>query len=274
MTNQGNTATTAAWHDAVYLSSDGQIGAARSLGHPGRGSSPPLAANSSYQANATFTVPLGLSPGSYSLLVDADFDQAQSESSYSNNVRSVSTTVLPPQPDLLVAGLSLSPASGLQSGDSLTVQWNDTNKGLGAAATSFSDQVQIVNTTTGQTLATAIVAYNEATQGPLEAGSSVAEQYTFQLPNGAAGVGALSITVTNDIYNQWGSSIRTAPPRQSRYGNRYRDLGCCPPIPTSTPPAVAIDPSSVLQSGSTVTVEWNGNSGGRCPGQRQFDATR
>ena len=76
MTNQGNTATTATWHDAVYLSLNGVVDSnSILLATQPAGSPNPLAANSSYQSSASFIVPLGVSPGNYSLLVDADYDQ-------------------------------------------------------------------------------------------------------------------------------------------------------------------------------------------------------
>ena len=61
VTNQGNTATTAVWHDAVYLSADGQIDANAILLATQAEGTTLLGPNSSYQTSATFTVPLGQS---------------------------------------------------------------------------------------------------------------------------------------------------------------------------------------------------------------------
>ena len=261
VTNDGNSATTATWHDDVFLSPDGQIdSSAIPLVNQLEGS-PPLGANSSYQASATFTVPVGVSPGSYSLLVDTDYDQAQAESTYANNVRSVSVPVLAPQPDLVVTGLSVSPSPGLQSGGTMTVHWDDSNSGLGPTSNSFTDQVQIVNTTTDQTLATGTVLYNATAQGPLAAGGSVAQQYSFNLPNGAAGAGLLQVTVTNDIYNQVTKFNSNGTPEASSTATTTATSALAP-YPDLHVGGLAVNSSSVLQSGGTVTIDWNDSNVG------------
>ena len=99
---------------------------------------------------------------------------------------------------LAVSKLTTTPASGLQSGTSLVVQWTDTNTGTVPASGSFTDQVVITNTTTGDVVATGDVLYNAASLGNLAAGASVTQQYTISLPNGAAGVGQIQFTVTAD----------------------------------------------------------------------------
>ena len=261
VTNDGNTATTAAWHDDVFLSLDGQIdSSAIRLVNQLEGS-PPLGANGSYQATATFTVPVGVSPGSYSLLVDTNYDQAQAESTYSNNVRAVSVQVLGPQPDLVVTGLSVTPARGLESGGTMTVHWSDNNNGLGAASSSFTEQVQIVNTATGQTLATGSGAYSVTAEGPLAAGGSVAEQDSFTLPNGAAGAGPLQVTVTNDIYNQVTKFNPDGTPEASSTAT-VAPTSVLAPYPDLHVGGLAVGSSSVLQSGGTVTIDWNDSNVG------------
>ncbi len=261
VTNQGNTATTATWNDAVYLSADGQIDTNSILLATQPEGPAALAANGSYQASATFSISPGQSPEAYSLLVDADYDQGQSESTLAGNVRAVSVQVLPPQPDLLVTGLSVSPASGLESGGNLTVNWSDANEGLGPDPSSFTDQVQIVNTTDGQTLATGTARYNATTQGPLAAGGSVAQQYTFQLPNGAAGAGSLMITVTNDIYDQVTKFNANGTPETSSTATATTPSALAP-YPDLHVAGLAVDPSSVVQSGGTVTLDWNDSNVG------------
>ena len=88
---------------------------------------------------------------------------------------------------LAVSDLTTTPASGLQSGMALVVQWTDTNTGTQPASGSFSDQIVITNTTTGDVLATGDVLYNAASLGNLAAGASVTQQYDFSLPNGGRG---------------------------------------------------------------------------------------
>ena len=68
------------------------------------------------------------------------------------------------------------------------------------AGVNWYDLVQVVNTTTGQTIASATVLQNVGT-GSLAVGASVGGSYSFNLPAGNAGAGALAITVTADYYN-------------------------------------------------------------------------
>ena len=214
VTNQGNTPTTALWHDAVYLSADGQIDANAILlatQAEGRCRWERTAATGQYHLHRSRQpIPRNLLAASeHGLRPDAGRNQLFQQY-WLGQRPSVGACA-----DLLVTGLSVSPTSGLQSGGSLTVSWDNTNNGLGAVSNSFSDQVQIVNTTTRQTLVTAPVLYNETSRGPLSAGGFAGQQYSFQLPDGAAGTGPLQITVTNDIYNQVTEFNPTARPRRT-----------------------------------------------------------
>src|SRR5262249_21391334 len=63
----------------------------------------------------------------------------------------------------------------------------------------FTDYVRVDNLTTGQTLASATLAY---TAGTLAAGgTSATRQYTFTLPAGSAGAGQIKVTVTTDYFD-------------------------------------------------------------------------
>jgi hypothetical protein len=102
-------------------------------------------------------------------------------------------------PDLVVSGLTAAPENPL-SGQTLTLQWNDSNQGNEAAASGWHDRVVIVNTTTGQTLLDTEIAYDPAQpgNGPIAAGDFRARSQAFALPDGPAGAGNLEITVTVD----------------------------------------------------------------------------
>ena len=67
----------------------------------------------------------------------------------------------------------------------------------GPASGTWYDQVTVVNTTTGQTLASGSVT-RSSDGGSLGAGPAEARQFTFTLPDGTAGVGQLAITITAD----------------------------------------------------------------------------
>ncbi len=91
-------------------------------------------------------------------------------------------------PDLRVTNLSINPANP-QSSQSVTVNWDDFNAGNGSTGASWTDQVLVTNTTTGQTIATGYVRYDAATNGDLAPNGSAAQSYTFNLPDGPAGWG-------------------------------------------------------------------------------------
>src|SRR5262249_5297305 len=104
-------------------------------------------------------------------------------------------------PDLQVANLRAEPATGLKSGDSLTLRWDDTNTGNRATKGSWDDQVVVRNKTTKATLLTTTVRYDEAANGPLAPGASKARQFAYTLPDGNAGTGDIEFTVTADVNN-------------------------------------------------------------------------
>ena len=113
------------------------------------------------------------------------------------------TSTLAPYPDLQVANLAVT--ANPQSGQPLTVSWNDANTGQADVTKAYYDHVTVVNLSTSPatTLASADV-YYDATQpnAAVKAGGSTPQrQYTFTLPNGATGVGSLQVTVTTDYYN-------------------------------------------------------------------------
>ncbi len=139
-------------------------------------------AQSGYTQTAPGSGPITISPTSGASVDDENFGEYKSV-------------------ELAVSHLSTTPSSTLQSGMTVVVQWTDTNTGTRPASGSFSDQIVIKNTTTGDVLATANVLYNATSSGNLAAGATVTQQYSFTLPNGGAGVGQIEFTVTAD-FNQ------------------------------------------------------------------------
>ncbi len=261
VTNDGNSATTATWHDDVFLSLDGQIdSSAIPLVNQLEGS-PPLGANSSYQASATFTVPVGVSPGSYSLLVDTDYDQAQAESTYSNNVRSVSVPVLAPQPDLVVTGLSVSPSPGLQFGGTMTVHWDDSNSGLGPTFELLhrpgADRQHHDGPDAGHGHR-ALQCDDPRVLGRGRVRGPAVFVYAAQRRGGA---GPLQVTVTNDIYDQVTKFNSNGTPETSSTATTTATSALAP-YPDLHVGGLAVNSSSVLQSGGTVTIDWNDSNVG------------
>ena len=169
---------------------------------PPRGAvrSQPAAAS---RGQASFTLPNGgTGVGQLQVTVTTDYyDQvleydADGNPAYGNNQATASfTSSLAPYPELHVGNLSVDNASSLQSGGTVTVDWNDSNLGDAPASGGWYDQIQVVNTTTGQTLVNTDQTYGS---NSISAGGSTPRSYSFTLPNSAPGVGQLSITVTAD----------------------------------------------------------------------------
>ncbi len=102
-------------------------------------------------------------------------------------------------PDLLVTNISV--AGDLVSGGALTISWADTNAGSGATYTYWYDQIIVSNLTTGAQLLNTALYYNPSVSGDIVAGGAQTRSVNLTLPNGAAGVGNLQITVIADVYN-------------------------------------------------------------------------
>jgi hypothetical protein len=143
--------------------------------------------------------------GDYSITVTADnyygtsyvYELNSDGTAESNNTASITvTSTLAPYPDLIVTDLSVDPPNP-QSSQQVTIHWKDANTGDSAAVGSWGDRIQVVNTTTGQPLPDMYL-YNYTNN--IAAGAYADRSYSFNLPNGSAGVGDYSITVTADNY--------------------------------------------------------------------------
>ena len=96
--------------------------------------------------------------------------------------------------------LTVSPATGLQSGANVVVQWQDSNTGDQPTTGSWYDYLTVTNTTTSQTLLSQPIFAN-ATAGTVAAGGSLPEQYSFKLADGPTGTGTIQFSVTTDYFN-------------------------------------------------------------------------
>ncbi len=172
--------------------------------------------------------------------------------STSATLTTVSDTTI--APDLRVTHLSINPASP-QSSQSVTVKWDDFNDGNGSTGASWTDQVVVTNTTTGQTVTTAYVSYNAATRGDLARNALAAQSYTVNLPDGPAGVGDLQISVTTDYYE----TVNEYYPGGGGYTNNTTTItavSTLAPYPDLQVTNLATSPTS-LESGETVTIDWD-----------------
>ncbi len=91
-----------------------------------------------------------------------------------------------------------------ESGQPLTISWDDANTGDAPAASPFSDRVVVSNLTTGDPLVDELLPYDPTATGaaPIDAGASLPREYVVTLPDGAAGVGQIQVIVETDSGNQ------------------------------------------------------------------------
>jgi hypothetical protein len=222
-----------------------------------------IAPNGSAAQSYSFQLPNGpAGAGSLQVTVTTNYGDTLVEYypggvGYTNDTTTITAaSTLASYPDLQVSGLAYSPNSP-QSGKNLTVLWNDSNTGQAATTGNWTDQVSVVNSTTGQTLVTANVPYNVAASGNIAAGGASPQlSYTYQLPDGSAGVGTLQVTVTTNAngqlyeYNSSGTatSNNTATTTATSTLSNYADL---------TVANIALQSPANPQSGNQVTVGWN-----------------
>jgi hypothetical protein len=222
----------------------------------------PISSGASSAENASFKLPTGFNASdSLSVTVNTDVNNSVFESNEGNN--SASTTVSGPlaqYPDLQVQGLAVNPTN-LVSGGGVTLTWNDVNAGTDVASGAWSDQVQVINETTGQTL---LIATPFFPSNSLIAGGSAARSYSFNLPNGPAGAGDLTITVTvnsnNNVYEY--NSLGTAETNNSASVPAISQLAVYPDLQVQN---LAVVPVAGLQSSGVMTINWSDANTGNGP---------
>jgi subtilase family serine protease len=225
-----------------------------------------LTGGSSAAESYSFTLPSGTAgAGALTVTVVTDaynniFEYNALGTAETNNTATANVTSnISPYPDLQVTNLTTTPAAP-QSGQPFTVQWTDANTGNGPANGSWYDQVQVVNTTTNQTLLTTAVYYNNTIAGNLSAGATTSPRsYSFTLPNGTAGVGQLQVSVTTDIYNNIFeyNAAGTAETNNTTTTTASSTLAPYPDLAVSN-----VSTSALAGPGQTVPVTWTVTNSG------------
>jgi YD repeat-containing protein len=210
--NNGDRAVGGAFYDAIQVKNEttGKVLLTDSLYRdPNAAGAGDIGAGGSLARQYAFTLPPGPDgAGQIKVTVTTDayshiFENNAAGTAENNNTAvAAALSSLPPYPDLQVLNLALTPATGLQSGDALTVAWDDVNSGTAEVASPFYDRVIVENLTTGLTAATQDLVYDPAVSGALAVGASRARQVVVTLPRGTPGAGELRVTVTTDYYNQ------------------------------------------------------------------------
>jgi len=257
VTNLGPGTATADWSDRVYLSTNATFdGADTLLVTESTATSTPLAPGAAYTRTRNVTIPANYIGANF-LLVVADATANQLESIETNNVAAAAIEIN--ASDLEVTALDVTPAA-LMSGAQITVRWQDTNSGVGAARGTWHDQIVVSNLTTGAKLVDTTVYYDANASGAISNSQSRARQYSFRLPDGPGGAGQLAFRVRTDLYN----AVPEFNPSGTGESNnlaviaRTSTLAAYPDLQVTN---LAVTPAN-LQSGVGVTVTWeNTNSG-------------
>ena len=177
VTNQGSGSAAASyWSDAVYLSEDMTLDASDLLlTSQGRYNSLPLAAGESYTVDTgSFYLPTITTIGNRYLLFATDREGAQRESNEGNNVQVMQVEIQ--APDLAVSNLTV-PVEAF-SGQQIEVVWHVTNQGNKATDGTWTDQIYVHNTVTGEDL----LLGQFASTGVLAAGQSIERKQLITLP--------------------------------------------------------------------------------------------
>ncbi|MFM9024704.1 MAG: CARDB domain-containing protein, partial [Planctomycetaceae bacterium] len=186
--NRGTAATNANWWtDAVYLSTDANLGDANDVLLGLVQHNDPLVADGDYGASRSFTLPASLPAGSYRVLVATDSgDRVIEGSGEGNNMTAAAaavTVTAQPRPNLVVTTVDAPPAG--TAGQTLAVSWTVRNSGVAAAAGRWFDGVYL---SLDQTLDASdrFLGFAERS-GPLAPAADSAASASFRLPQGVAG---------------------------------------------------------------------------------------
>ncbi len=165
-------------------------------------------ANGSVDRDYVFVLPDGpAGTGNLVITITTDVDNEVLEGFVgdlheNNNTSSGSaSSSLNAYPDLIVDNISLDPASAGLGGE-FTVNWQIRNVGQATTQGSFKELVQIVNTTSGQTIFEEQITYISLFYGEIAAGEFRDRDLIIALPDAASAIGQLEVIVTTDAQNE------------------------------------------------------------------------
>ncbi len=252
----------AGWHDGVHLSDRPDLtGTRRGMG--AAAAPAPLVPGSDYAQTLRVTIP-DFAPGSQYLVLRTDEFGDQPETDEANNLLAV--PILLTAANLGVTDLAVTPSSGMQSGDAVTVRWRVVNTGSGATPKGFSDRVTVLNRQTGEVLVATRTYYDPQAYGnaPIAPGGHVDRSITLQLPEGPAAVGDLEFLVETDAD---AAIIEYSGTSRAEDDNSVSLVQPCvlAPYPDLTVTSVIV-PANVL-SGESAAITWTvTNLGDRATG--------
>jgi hypothetical protein len=168
------------------------------------------------------------------------------------------TLAVKPAPDLSVNNLTLDPASSLETGQMVHVQWVLENRGQIPTVGSWNDRIVVRNLDSGQVLAAVTVPYDEAADGNGSIGINEARTRSvdLRLPEGPSAIGRIGITLSTDADNVIKESNTGASDENNNVRSievqvalaKYADL---------VAEDVVLSPDGNYAAGTNVTVSWN-----------------
>ncbi|MCB1491569.1 MAG: hypothetical protein KDJ77_07195, partial [Rhodobiaceae bacterium] len=176
VTNAGAGTARAPWADRVYLSDDGTFASAFLVGTVNRAFDLPTGDH--YDGRLDLTLP-NLAPGDYTVFVVADWQNRVYEGGIEDDNRAESPGVISvAKPNLAFTGAT---ANGtVTSGDSLTIDFEVENNGLGAATGSWRDVVYLSSDATIDAGDLVLGSFDRT--GPLAVNGTIHERFDADIP--------------------------------------------------------------------------------------------
>ncbi|MBI3350330.1 MAG: hypothetical protein HY020_24345 [Burkholderiales bacterium] len=189
---------------------------------------------------------------SFTVTVDAGGLVPEVNADGTGETNNTATLTVQSASDVRPSDLALDPGP-VQSGAPLTLRWTLNNEGNAAIRAGFAERVTVFNNTTHQTLLSQTVLYDAVADGAIAAEGQRQRQLTFTLPDGVAGAGNLTITVTSDADN----SLIEANPSNTAETNNAASLNVTSAVAAYPNLAVSapVTPPNA-RGGDTVTVSW------------------
>ncbi len=262
--NNGQLPVSAVWNDSITITNTTTGEVLGVINRTDNGENGPLSAGQSRARSIQYRLPDGLR-GTGSIKVDVVADSANhvgefnaSGTGESNN--SASTTfvsALGNYADLQVNNLTVTGPATLQSGHTISITWEDRNTGTTATAGSWNDRIEVVNTTTGQALASLLLPYDASlpVNGPIAAGASRFRQISYRLPDGNLSVGNIRVTVVADASDSIFEYNVSDTGEANNGADRNISVGLAP-YPDLVVTGVTHSPVLMVGDPASVTVNW------------------
>ncbi len=260
-TNAGTRPTAGSWLDRVTVrAEDGSIIANVTLAYDEQAAgNGPIDPGQFRQRQITISLPQGAAgAGNLTFSISTDIENSVSEETadgqaeINNTTSLVVNSLLAIYPDLQIQNVSVDPASGFTAGDQVTINWTVANTGNKEVTGDWTETVQIRNLTTGQTISLANLRQSAAENGDTSfgPGETRSRHTVITWPPGVIGTGNIEFAVTADVLGEISEAN----------GDGAGESNNRTAISVSSAPDLIVDnftaTASVIQSGSTLTIQW------------------